>query len=98
MLTDVEDLQLEHLIRTRIAGPTPSAAPTFSLATDWITDSSPATGYFSAANGGWGPNNNNQVVASRMSLTLSNNSSVDNASTLQRQIIAIVSLRNRETP
>jgi type IV pilus assembly protein PilW len=98
MLTDVENLQLEHLIRTRTPGPNPATPPTFNLANDWVSDSAPSSGPFNAALGAWSPTNNNQVIATRVNLVFSNDARTDNASTIERQTIAVVSLRNREAP
>ncbi|MFM7330683.1 MAG: PilW family protein [Brachymonas sp.] len=98
MVPGVTDMQIEYLTRQTIPVEGTSAA-VITLNNDWITASDAS---LSTASGGWTPTNINQVVAVRVTLTLSSKESVGisadetNTQVIQRTVVAVFSLRNRE--
>lgn len=104
MVPDVSNMQIEYLTRQLPAAPPtpPGGTPVIPdpiLATTWVNA---ADAKFSAANFGWSTQNIEQVVAVRVTLTLTSkenvgtNAAATSAERLNRQVVAVFSLRNRE--
>lgn len=85
MVPGVQNLQMEYLTRDSATG---------TLASDWVAASDTA---FDAASGGWTETNTQQVVAVRVTMTLQSEESVGtNQQPIQRQLIHVIGLRNRD--
>ncbi len=88
MVTDVNDMQLQYLVRDK------NVSPGSGLATTWI-NADDAT--FNAPNA-WTTANPNEVVAVRLALTFRSPDAVGtNGQPLERRTISVISLRSRET-
>jgi type IV pilus assembly protein PilW len=99
MVPNVSNLQIEYLMRIRNPPATPGSDPTFTLATQWENDEG-VTKQFTL---GWGENQPRQVRAARLTLSFDSNvvnaegvTNADGSNVLQRESIAVVSIRNRE--
>jgi type IV pilus assembly protein PilW len=99
MVPNVSNLQIEYLMRVRTPPATPGGDPTFNLATQWENDQG-ATKQFTS---GWGENQPRQVRAARLTLSFDSTvvnaegvTNADGSNVLQRESIAVVSIRNRE--
>jgi Type IV Pilus-assembly protein W len=89
MVEDVVDLQLDYLTYTKAAVPT--------MATDWVKADDAK---FAAASGGFGPTNNQQIVAVRAILTFNSQETIGNDGTgakkVERKTMSVIGLRNRD--
>jgi type IV pilus assembly protein PilW len=86
MITDVHDLQVEYLTRDK-------TLTANALASTWVA----ANDAKLTAAGGWSKNNNNEVVAVRLTLTFRSPDAVGtDGQPLQRQTVAVIALRNRD--
>lgn len=86
VLPNIQDLQIKYLVRN---------LTTDALATSWIDANDTI---FDVANGAWGESNANQVVATRLTLSLQSEESVSTTNTpIERQLIQVIGLRNRDT-
>jgi type IV pilus assembly protein PilW len=96
MVPDVQDMRIQYLIRTNpppaaLGGPAP---PPAVLATQWV-DADNAL--LDVALGGWSTANLNEVVAVKVTLTLSSRDVLDaSGNPLTRSATAIINLRNRD--
>ncbi len=85
MVTGIDDLQLEYLTRD-------NTLAINGLATAWISANDTKF-----ATGGWTKNNDNEVVAVRVTLAFKGTDKVgSDDNTLERKTVAVIALRNRE--